>query len=242
MAENRIKQLRNIIKSYEMRYFASYSDYNGRTHIKKAFKVEINNREYWVYFTCGDQPELLSLLEVKYNLFASIKDAKARAEELRDAHKKKKAAEKKKEQEKLKDVTEYLMNFNMWTAKIGYGDEIKPEYQDFVDAIKRLYYKIPDKEKMASDDNCIKILADYIRTGTFYTQGISFRKEQVVCVKHGKDNAVEIELTNGMKIKPVSKNFAFLINTVFNSGDSWVYQFNFPSDKKDEITELRRHF
>ena len=234
MAERSTKQLRDFIKTHEMRYFASYSEYSGKTHIRKAFKVEIDNGVYWVSFY-GDRPEVLSQTDVKTNLFASIKDAKARTEKLRENRKKKKAEEKKQARAKLDDVTEYLKDFRMWDARIGYGPEIKPEYQGFVDAIKKLYYDMPDREKTDTQSNLIKLLADYIRTGTFYSQGLSFRKEQVVCVKHGKGNAVEIELTNGTKITPVSVNFAFLISTVFNSGDSWEYDFYFPSGKHDKI-------
>lgn len=43
MKESKTKQLRDFIKSHEMRYFATYQDYSGQTHIKKAFKVEINS-------------------------------------------------------------------------------------------------------------------------------------------------------------------------------------------------------
>jgi hypothetical protein len=241
MAENKIKQLRDFIKKHEMRYYACYSEYSGKTFIKKAFKAEVNNEVYWVHFSYGDRPSVLSQMDVKYNLFASIEDAKARTEKLRADHKKKMAAEKKQKQAKLEDVTEYLKGFRMWDARIDYGQEIKPEYQGFVDAIKKLYYDMPDREKMDTQSNCIKLLSDYIRTGTFYTQGISFRKENVVCVKHGKGNAVEIELINGTKIKPVSENFCFLIKTVFNSSDSWEYNFFYPTGKHDEIKEPK-HF
>ena len=234
------KQLRDFIKSHEMRYYACISEYCGRTYIKKAFKAEVNNEVYWIHFSYGERPIVLGQTDIKYNLFASIKDAKTRAEELRDVHKKKMAAEKKERQAKLEEVTKYLKDFRMWDVRKGYGEEIKPEYQDFVDAIKVLYSDIPDREKMDSQSNYIKLLADYIRTGTFYTQGISFRKEQVVYVKHGNGNAVEIELINGMRIKPVSEKFCSLINIVFNSSNSWGYNFFYPTGTHDEIREKSR--
>jgi hypothetical protein len=169
-------------------------------------------------------------------------DAKAKAKKLREAHKKKKAEKDKQKKEKFNEVTEYLENFRMYDLRTGYGDdaEIKPEGKKFAQAIKYLYNDIPKKDQWETSSDLIKLLTNYIKTGTFYTQGISFRKEHVVYVKHGKGNAVEIELTNGTKIRPVSSNFCFLINTVFNSDDHWEYNFIEPKGTHDDIKEANR--
>ena len=77
MKQGKAKQLRDFIKSHEMRYFVDFSDYSGQVHIKKAFKVEINKTEYWIYFSYGDRPEL----KEERCLLKTMEEAKAKASE-----------------------------------------------------------------------------------------------------------------------------------------------------------------
>jgi len=236
------KELREFIRTHEMRYYVL--DGYSQVCIKKAFRVGIDGVGHqWVNFRYGTRPVLLTNTEVKTRLFKTMEEAKVCAERLRTNRRKKKEAEKKKADNFFKEVTDYLTDFRIYRLTNGYGRdaEVKPEGQAFVDAIKRLYSDLPSKEKWETWQQCVKLFTNYIRTGTFYTQGISFRKEQVVYVKHGKNSAVEIELTNGMKIRPVSGNFCMLINAVFNSDDSWEYNFFEPEGNHDKITEPK-HF
>lgn len=217
----------------------------SQVSIKKAYCVDIDGAgKHWVNFSYGSRPNLLTNTEVKTRLFKTMEEAKTCAERLRTNRKKKKEAEKKKADDFFKQVTDYLTDFRMYglngiTTGWGRNADIKPKGKAFVDAIKRIYNDLPSKEKYETLHDCIKLMTNYIRTGTFYSQGLSFRKEQVVCVKHGKEGAVEIELTNGMKIRPVSANFALLINAVFNSDDSWNYNFYYPQGDHNEIKESK---
>ena len=238
------KELREFIRTHEMRHYVleGYS----QVSIKKAYCVDIDGAgKHWVNFSYGSRPNLLTNTEVKTRLFKTMEEAKVCAERLRTNRKKKKEAEQKKADDYFKEVTDYLSNYRIWGYNgimDGYGRdaEVKPKGKAFVDAIKRIYGDLPKKEKYETSQDCINLLVNYIRTGTFYSQGLSFRKEQVVFVKHGKEGAVEIELTNGMKIRPVSANFALLINAVFNSDDSWNYNFFYPQDEHNDIKEITR--
>ena len=211
MKESKTKKLRDFIKSHERRYFVTYQDYSGQTHIKKAFKVEINNDVYWLYFRYGDRPEIIA----ENTLVKTMAEAKAKAEKLREAHKRKKEKEAKEKKEKFTEVTKYLERFDTWDLRKGYGDEIKQECQPFVDAITRIFNRLPDKQN----------------------QGKMFRKEQVVQIEYGKDGSVCVELTNGDKITPADRNFTSLIKAVFGSNtDGWYYtSVEYPEKERDEV-------
>ena len=236
MKESKEKNLRDFIKSHEMRYFVEYSDYSGQVHIKKAFKVEINKDEYWVHFSYGDRPSLIQ----ERLLVKTMEEAKTKAIKLRDTHQKKKKAERDAAKAKLKEVTEYPENTRYWDLKEGYGNDakIKDDYQPLVYAISRIYRDLPSKEK-DDEQTYINTLERYIQTGTIYTQGMSFSKEHIVSVKYGEDGAVQIELINGTKIIPVSHAVANLIRVIFGQRqDNWSYKkVRFPEGKYDDMEE-----
>lgn len=232
MKESKTKQLRDFIKSHEMRYFVEHPDYCGQAHIKKAFKVEINENEYWVHFAYGDRPEIKD----ERILLKTMEEAKAKAQKLRDEHqqKKKEAADKRKA--RLEDVTKFLTDFSWYDYRAWSSGEIKPEGQPLAEAIKWLYADIPRKEK-DDEQTYIKLLENYIKHGTIYTQAMSFRREHVVSVKYGEDGAVEIELINGTTIIPKSNSVTNLIKTLFGDRlDTWSYNdVKEPTDKFDKI-------
>ena len=232
--ESKTKQLRDFIKSHEMRYFIETSTYSGQVHIKKAFKVEINKAEYWVYFSYGDRPEL----KEERILVKTMEDAKAKAQKWREAHqkeKKKAAADKKA---KLAEVAEFLNDFSWYDHKDWNSDEIKPSGQPLAEAIKRVYSNMPRREK-DDEQTYIKLLENYIKHGTIYTQALSFRKEHVVSVKFGEYGPVQIELINGTTIIPKSQAVTNLIKTIFGDKlDSWSYNdIKEPTDKYDKTKE-----
>ena len=232
MKQGKTKQLRDFIKSHEMRYFVTHSDYSGQTHIKKAFKVEINNNEYWVYFSYGDRPEIKD----ERILLKTMDEAKAKAQKWRDEHqqKKKEAADKRKE--RMEDVVKFLNNFSWFDYKVWDTQEIKPKGQQLAEAIRRVYADMPRREK-DDEQTYINLLENYIKNGTIYTQATSFRKEHVVCVRYGEYGAVEIELINGTTIIPKSKAVSNLIKTIFGERlDTWSYNnVKEPTDKFDKI-------
>lgn len=220
-----------------MRYFVVYNYNSGQTHIKKAFRVEIGNDLYWLHFRNGKRPEIIT----ENTLVKTMAEAKAKAEKLREAHKKKKAKEAKEKKEKLDEVTSYLECLNVWDILKNYN-EIKQECQPFVDAVKRVYKHLPDEQKTEEKQAHINMLLRYIKTGTFYSQGRMFRKEQVVQIEYGKDGSVRVELTNGDKITPVNRNFTSLIKAVFGDNtDPWYYaDVKYPEGEKDVIERPMR--
>ena len=240
MKQSKAKQLRDFIESHEMRYFVENSEYSGRTHIKKAFKVEINNAEYWVHFSYGrDHP---SLIDEKV-LLKTEEEAKAKAVKMRSEYQRRKRNEAAKEKARLADVTEFLNNFDWYDYKDWDSQEIKPEGQPLARAVRRAYNNMPSKEKN-DYRTYIALLENYIEHGTIYTQAMSFRKEHVVSVKYGEDSSVEIKLTDGTSIIPKSKYVTNLIKTIFGDSDSvdtWIHNdVHYPIDKLDIIKEAKR--
>ena len=239
MKQGKLKQLRDFIKSHEMRYFVEHSECSGQTHIKKAFKVEINKTEYWVYFSYGDIPKL----KEERCLLKTMEEAEAKAQKMRESHQKQKKEKAAARKAKYEEVTRYLNNFSMWDITEWYDNEkvVKTEGRDFVEAIKGLYVQIPDREK-DDEQTYIRLLENYIKTGTIYTQGMSFSKEHVVSVKYGKYGAVEIELINGTTIIPKSESVTNLIKTIFgNRLDSWSYNdVKEPTDGFDKMGGTKR--
>jgi hypothetical protein len=232
MKESKTKQLRDFIKSHEMRYFVTYSEYSNQAHIKKAFKVEINNAEYWVYFAYGDRPEIKD----ERILLKTMDEAKAKVQKLREKHQKEKKeyAEKKKAQ--LEEVTKFLTDFSWYDYKNWDTEEIKPKGQAIANAIKRVYENMPRRER-DDEQTYIKLLERYIKTGTIYTQTLSFHKDHVVSVKYGEYGPVQIELINGTTIIPKSQAVTNLIKTIFGDKlDSWSYNdIKEPDGKYDKI-------
>lgn len=232
MKQGKVKQLRDFIKSHEMRYFVKHSDYSGQTLIKKAFKVEINNVEYWVHFAYGDRPEIKD----KRTLLKTMEEAKAKAMKWRDEYqrKKKEAADKRKE--RMEDVVNFLNDFRWYDYKDWNSEEIKPHGLPIAEAIKQVYANMPRREQ-DDEQTYIRLLENYIKHGTIYTQAISFRKEHVVSVKYGNNGAVEIELINGTTIIPKSNSVTNLIKTIFGDRlDTWSYnEVKEPTTKFDKI-------
>ena len=143
MKQGKAKQLRDFIKSHEMMYFVEHSDYSGQTHIKKAFKVEINNNEYWVYFAYGDHPEIKD----ERILLKTMDEAKAKAQKLRDEHQRKKKEAADKHKERMEDVVKFLNNLSWYDYEDWNSEEIKPKGQPIAEAIRRVYACMPRREK-----------------------------------------------------------------------------------------------
>lgn len=237
MRQGKAKQLRDFIKSHEMRYFVVHSDYSGQTHIKKAFKVEINNNEYWVHFAYGDQPEIKD----ERILLKTMDEAKAKVQKLREKHQKEKKEAAENRKAKLAEVTKFIENFRWWDYKNWNSEEIKPEAQPFAKAISYLYADMPRREK-DDEQTYIGLLERYIRYGTIYTQALAFRKEHVVSIKYGEYNAVQIELINGTTIIPKSESVTKLIKVIFgDKSDSWSYNdVKEPTNEFDKIEKPKR--
>lgn len=231
------KQLRDFIKSHEMRYFVTNAVYSGQTHIKKAFKVEINNNEYWVNFSYGNQPEIMD----ERILLKTMEEAKAKAQKLRDEHQRKKKEVADKRKERMEDVVKFLNDFSWYDYSNWSTDEIKPAARPLAEAIMRVYGNMPRREK-DDEQTYINLLENYIKNGTIYTQAMSFRKEHVVSVKYGEYGAVEIELINGTTITPKSNSVINLIKTIFGGRlDTWSYKnVKEPTDNFDKIENPKR--
>ena len=224
------KELRDFIKTHEMRYSVEHN--GGETRIIKAFKVEIDNAEYWVHFVYGDSPRLIDVRE----LVKTMEEAKAKAQKLRDEYQRKKKKCNDEKKAKMDEVVAFLNDFGWY----GYTDwdtkEIKPSGKAIAAAVKRVYSDMPEREK-DDKDTYIGLLENYIRTGNIYSQGSSFHKDQVVLVKYGFDGSVMVELTNGTTIIPKSHGVTELIRTIFGSNfDRWGYNsVKYPTDEKDSI-------
>ena len=223
-------ELREFIRSREMRYFAV--TFSGQVHIRKAFKVEIDGGEYWIHFT-ADGTDVIP----ERNLVKTMKEAREEAQKLRDSLQQK----KKDYDDKLKDVAEFLSNYH-WKCKYNpYSKEVlRLEEKSLARSIKGLYYSLPNQDK--DDDNTyIELLENYIKHGTIYTQGNSFRKEHVVCVRYGEGGeSVQIELINGITLIPASRSVTKLIKTIF--GDRLDYwsdtRIKLPTGDRDLIGKV----
>ena len=222
-------ELRSFIKENEMRYFV-FNDC-GKIFIKKAFKVTLRDKDYFVRFSYGFRPYVLTTNEVKNYLFKTMEEAKAKAEQLR-AEQRKKA---QKDKEKIDEVTEFLSKTFLWDMKED--NKIKDEYKEFVNNIIRLYECTSYLSD--SDRGYISILENYIRTGSIYSQAMSFRKESVVRVKYGRDGSVALTLTNGMEITPASDKVARLVKLIFGGAcDSWYNKsVSYPGIDHDKIVQ-----
>ena len=224
-------ELREFIRSREMRYFAV--TFSGQVHIQKAFKVEIDGGEYWIHFT-ADGTDVIP----ERNLVKTMKEAKEEAQKLRDSLQQ----EKKDYNDKLKDVAKFLSSYYWKCHDYPYSGNksLKPEEKLLARSVRGLYYSLPNQDK-DDDSTYIKLLENYIKHGTIYTQGNSFRKEHVVCVRYGEGGeSVQIELINGITIIPASKSVTKLIKTIF--GDRLDYWSNtrikLPTGDRDLIGKV----
>ena len=226
------KEFRDFIRQHEMRYFVR------EMNIHKAFKVTLEGKgEYWVRFSYGMSPEVLTERDKK-TLFTTMAEAKALVEKRRAEKKKKEEKAKADKKKRLEITIDFLKRTRWWDMKTGYGDnaKIKPEYEPLIKEVKDIYEDLPDKAKERAEEAYIDNLTRYIRTGMFYSQGMAFSKEQVVSVKYGNDGSVQIELSNGVKITPASPAVSALIKVVFGESDSWSYtNISYPEGNKDDI-------
>lgn len=227
-------ELRDFIKSHEMRYFADLNDL-GQVRIRKAFKVKLEKTAYWIWFNYGCTPSLVSK---RKKLVETIEEAREEAQKLRNIQ----LQERKKYGDKMKEVANFLDHY-YWNKEYqsdDYDFSLNPEEKSLASSVKRLFYSLPGQEK--DDKNTyIKLLENYIKYGTIYTQGKSFRKEHVVCVKYGDGgHAVQIELTNGTKIVPKSNSVTKLIKTIFGERLDYVYYKDIKSPTGDWDTEIEK--
>lgn len=227
-------ELRDFIKSHEMRYFADLNDL-GQVRIRKAFKVKLEKTAYWIWFNYGCTPCLVSK---RKKLVETIEEAREEAQKLRNIQ----LQERKKYGDKMKEVANFLDHY-YWNKEYqsdDYDFSLNPEEKSLASSVKRLFYSLPGQEK--DDKNTyIKLLENYIKYGTIYTQGKSFRKEHVVCVKYGDGgHTVQIELTNGTKIVPKSYSVTKLIKTIFGERLDYVYYKDIKSPTGDWDTEIEK--
>jgi len=237
MNQSKVKQLRDFIESHEMRYFVQHYEWSNHTYIRKAFKLVINDNEYWIHFINSSRPEIIS----EKILLKTMEEAKAKAQKLRDQHREKNKEVAAKEQAVLEDVTKFLNSFDWYGYRNWHTKEITQKGKPLAEAIKRVYLAMPRREK-DDEQTYISLLENYIRYGTIYTQALSFRKEHVVSVKYGENGEVKVELTNGTTIIPKSDSVINLISTIFGTRlDSWSYNdVKEPKDKYDQIETHKR--
>lgn len=227
-------QLRDFIKSHEMRYFVENPDYRGMTYIHKVFKLGINGIECWVYFQYGTRPIIIDEKRVK----KTVAEAKVEAKRLRDEFQRKAQEVTKRRIQHIEDATKVLCEICGYDR---YDDEgVRQAMQGLKKEIKRIYNQLPDCE---SDDNetYIDLLEHYIKHGTIITQGIAFTKDRVVGVMYGRD-AVKVKLTNGTTIIPKGRDVTKLIKTVFGENISrWTLNnVRPPEGEHDEIERKTR--
>ena len=227
---NTFEELRKFIMTHEMRYLVR--EECNAVVIKKAYRIVLEDGEHFVRFRYSTVPVVLTQTEVKKYLFKTMEEAKAKAKQMKEARE----AKKKKDIENLREALAYMESLSYFDV-VDDNRRTREEYRDIVMSIDHLYNRY-----MPNDSNdqysYIKVLENYIRTGSITTQGISFPKQQVVSVKYGKDGSVEIELANGMKIIPASMQVAKLVKTLFGNGDGWTFsKVNFPKGDHDKVEE-----
>lgn len=230
------KKIRDFIRSHEMRYVVKEGCNN--VHVSKAFNVSIDGVSYWMTLAYGDTPELLSEKEIKTMLFKSKAGADKLAEQIRERIRQKNADDKLAAKKKMDEVTKYLKGLCMYDIT-DVWDKVKDGRQDFIEAIKYAYNEVlPKKLKPESDEQYIEHLVRYIKTGTIYTQGIAFTKDQVVCVKYGSDDSIKVELRNGTKITPVSESVNKLLRVLFGGDGRWSFaSIKRPEGEHDKVEE-----
>lgn len=230
------KKIRDFIRSHEMRYVVK-EGYNN-VHVSKAFNVSLEEGSYWITLAYGDTPEMLSEKEIKTMLFKSKAGADKLAEQIRERIRQKNADDKLAAKKKMDEVTKYLKGLCLYDI-IDAWDKVKEGCQDFIDAVRFAYNEVlPMKLKPESDEQYIEHLVRYIKTGTIYTQGIAFTKDQVACVKYGSDESIKVELRNGTKITPVSESVTELLRVLFGDGGRWSFaSIKRPEGEHDKVEE-----
>lgn len=230
------KKIRDFIRSHEMRYVVK-EGYNN-VHVSKAFNVCLEEGSYWITLAYGDTPEMLSDKEIKTMLFKSKAGAEKLAEQMRERIRQKNADDKLAAKKKMDEVAKYLKGLCMYDIT-DVWDKVKDGRQDFIEAIKYAYNEVlPKKLKPESDEQYIEHLVRYIKTGTIYTQGIAFAKDQVACVKYGSDDSIKVELRNGTKITPVSESVIKLLRVLFGGGGRWSFSsIKRPEGEHDKVEE-----
>lgn len=230
------KKIRDFIRSHEMRYVVK-EGYNN-VHVSKAFNVSLEEGSYWMTLAYGDRPELLSDKEIKTMLFKTKAGADKLAEQLRERIRQENAKKKKAAKEKMNEVAKYLKGLCLYDI-IDVYDNVKEGRQDFIEALRYAYNEVlPTKLKPESDEQYIEHLVRYIKTGTIYTQGIAFAKDQVACVKYGSDDSIKVELRNGTKITPVSESVNKLLRVLFGGGGRWSFaSIKRPDGEHDKVEE-----
>lgn len=228
---NTFEELRKFIMTHEMRYLVR--EECNVIAIKKAYRIVLEDGEHFVRFRYSTIPVVLTQTEVKKYLFKTMEEAKVKAKQMKEARE----AKKKKDMENVREALAYMESLSYFDV-VDDNRRTREEYRDIVMSIDHLYNRYMPND---SNDqyNYIKVLENYIRTGSITTQGISFQKQQVVSVKYGKDNSVKIELTNGMTIIPASMQVARLVRLVMGGTlDGWHYNtVSFPRGDRDKVTE-----
>ena len=230
------KKIRDFIRSHEMRYVVK-EGYNN-VHVSKAFNVRLEEGSYWITLAYGDTPEMLSEKEIKTMLFKTKAGADKLAEQIRERIRQKNAKDKLAAKKKMDEVAKYLRGLCIYDI-IDAWDNVKEGRQDFIEAVKYAYNEVlPKKMKSESDEQYIEHLVRYIKTGTIYTQGIAFTKDQVACLKYGSEDSIRIELRNGTKITPVSESVNKLLRVLFGDGGRWSFSnIKRPEGEHDKVEE-----
>lgn len=228
--------IRRFIATHEMRYIVKEA-YGGAMKIKKAFKVALADGEHWVYFDY-DTPKVATPTEVSKDLFKTIEEAKARAEEKKAAKKEKEAKIAEGKKKKLKDVTAFLSHLSVWDMEDPNDrNNFKEEYKELVERIVTMYSNMSYCQRNDGSEYIV-LLENYIRTGSIRSQALSFQKSQVVSVKYGKDGSIEVLLSNGMRITPKNHNVARLIKLVMGESGGWTYNYiTYPKDDHDKVED-----
>jgi len=230
------KKIRDFIRSHEMRYVVK-EGYNN-VHVSRAYNVSLEEGSYWITLAYGDTPEMLTDKEIKTMLFKTKAGADKLAEQIRERIRQKNADDKLAAKKKMDEVTKYLKGLCLYDIT-DVWDKVKDGRQDFIEAIKYAYNEVlPKKLKPESDEQYIEHLVRYIKTGTIYTQGIAFTKDQVACVKYGSDDSIKVELRNGTKITPVSESVNKLLRVLFGDGGRWSFSnIKRPEGEHDRVEE-----
>lgn len=225
-------ELRKFIRSHEARYFADIDDY-GCICIRKAYKVKIDKATYWIRFGFGGvYPRLVPK---RTKLVETFKEAREEVQRLRNIQ----LQEEKEYEDKVKEVANFLDNHYWRIGRRLTEDEsfLNPDEQLLAREIRRLYYILPNQER-DDDRTYIRLLENYIKHGIIYTQALSFRKEQVVCVKYASESkTVQVELINGTTIIPKSNSVVKLIKTIFGERLDSIYdpEVKLPTGNRDLI-------
>lgn len=160
------KQLRDFVRSREMRFLAFIDEYSyGSTiGIKKAYKVDVEGHALWVRFGYGTRPYIVGEYDVKHNLFKTREEAEERAEAMRKVREVKRKEEVEERKKILDKAAEILHDryYDITDKKGKLKDEYKMIYDAAEDMVRR-YGSEPDTSEVLR--RYIKTLETYIMTG-----------------------------------------------------------------------------